>query len=305
MTAKVYNNVISFEGSVQPGGIVTLQDIESHPANVFFVDSTTGTNGAGYGRNRQAPFATIAYALTACTASQADTIYVMPGHAETRAVSTLDFNVAGVRVIGLGDRNNAPLITLTGTDGQLVVSADNVTIKNIRVTVATDETVLAWKVTGKYFTGDNLGFLDAGTGKNCIAFISLQGTYPTLINLNHYQGFAPATASVWIALKGATGALIRNIRVFLVCADASSIIAKDTTDSLGVTIEDVKGVLTIGTASVPISIGASTGYLDNIRVASPKTAIAGSIAGTAFYAGICYASHVADKTGLQEPVVDT
>lgn len=304
--AKSYVNAVGVSGQFQPGGLVSLYDLENHPANVWFVDSgaPASKDAAGYGRSRSAAFATIAYALTQCTASQGDVIYVMPGHAETRAVSELDFNVAGVSIIGIGNRNNAPLITLTGTTGQLVVSADNVKIKNIGITTATDELVLAWKVTGAYFVGDNLWFKEA-TSKQVIAFISLQGTYPRLENIHHVQGTAPATASVWIALKGATGAVIRNVRVFLACADASYIIAKDTTDSTGIFIEDVKGVLTVGTSSVPVSIGASTGYLDNIRVASPKTAIAGSIAGTAFYAGLCYASHVADKTGLQEPAVDT
>ena len=42
----------------QPGGVWTIENLVEHPGNVWFVNSADGTDGAGYGRNPDAPFAT-------------------------------------------------------------------------------------------------------------------------------------------------------------------------------------------------------------------------------------------------------
>ena len=47
-----------------------------------------------------------------CEASRGDVIMVMPGHTETLS-ATLDYNVAGLKVIGLGTGDNRPAITST------------------------------------------------------------------------------------------------------------------------------------------------------------------------------------------------
>src|SRR5262245_23346085 len=69
---------------------------------VFFVDSNTGSNGYT-GLSIQDPVATIDFAIGLCTANKGDTIYVMPGHAETIGNGTIACDVAGVTFIGLGD----------------------------------------------------------------------------------------------------------------------------------------------------------------------------------------------------------
>jgi hypothetical protein len=52
-----------------------IQDLSRHPGNVWFVDSThaSASDTAGFGYNPDAPFATIDYAVAACTASRLST----------------------------------------------------------------------------------------------------------------------------------------------------------------------------------------------------------------------------------------
>ena len=66
-------------------------------SNIFFVNSVTGTDTAGYGQNPDAPFKSINFAVTQCTANQGDRIYVMPLHVETIAgAAGCAVSVAGV-----------------------------------------------------------------------------------------------------------------------------------------------------------------------------------------------------------------
>ena len=87
----------------QVGGMFTVVNNSMTTGNIFFVHSGTGTNGAGYGQNPDAPVASIDYAVGLCTANQGDRIYVMPGHVETVATASgLAADVAGVEIIGIG-----------------------------------------------------------------------------------------------------------------------------------------------------------------------------------------------------------
>lgn len=121
--------------NAQPGGVVTISDFQSHPGSIFFVHATTGTNGAGYGQNPDAPVATLDYAIGLCTASKGDTIYLMPGHAENIANATgCAIDVAGVRIIGLGQGALRPTLTITtATTATIAVSAANVWIENVLI----------------------------------------------------------------------------------------------------------------------------------------------------------------------------
>ena len=47
----------------QPGGVYMAQDIPRTPGNVFYVDSGSGSDTAGNGRNPDSPVATIDYAV--------------------------------------------------------------------------------------------------------------------------------------------------------------------------------------------------------------------------------------------------
>src|SRR3990167_470557 len=117
----------------QAGGMFAVVNERMTTGAIFFVHSGTGTDGAGYGQNPDSPVATVDYAIGLCTASKGDTIYVMPGHAESFAAADgFDADIAGIKIIGLGWGGQRPTFTFTDTDATVAVGAANVTIENLR-----------------------------------------------------------------------------------------------------------------------------------------------------------------------------
>lgn len=105
--------------------------------NVFFVDSGAAAagniSGTFHGRDPERPFATLAYALDQCTADNGDVIFLCPGHSEAPTV-TIDLDVAGVSIIGLGVGRNRPTFVpafTIATDIVFNVSADDIKLSNI------------------------------------------------------------------------------------------------------------------------------------------------------------------------------
>lgn len=91
------------------GGDLVITDINLVPAAVWFVGNgvSASRNATNYGRTPEAPFASLAYAVTQISTD--DTVYILPGHVETISGGDLGINtgaagaaLAGVRVIGLG-----------------------------------------------------------------------------------------------------------------------------------------------------------------------------------------------------------
>jgi len=125
------------------GGNMSVEDQSRSTGRRIFVRSTVGTNAVGYGGNPETPVATLAYALTLCTANAKDIVYLMPGHAETVAVTITP--VAGVRIVGLGTGTGRAQFTPAAANLDLfTISAANVTIENIYInesTVAATDTL--------------------------------------------------------------------------------------------------------------------------------------------------------------------
>jgi hypothetical protein len=130
----------------QPGGAFMVANMGVTTGNIFFVDSGNTANGgdsAGFGRNPDAPFLTIDYAIGECTANNGDRILVMPGHAETvAAASGIDFDIAGITVVGIGSGSDRPTITSSATGSTIVVDAANTTIENILFTTSAAATIM-------------------------------------------------------------------------------------------------------------------------------------------------------------------
>jgi hypothetical protein len=118
----------------QSGGMFTIEDMTLTTGERFYVSSTTtgATDGTGYGRSPDAPFATIDYAVGQATASQGDVIYVMPSHVEAVATAAaLDFDTAGIKVIGLGWGDTRPKVQLSDTTATVEFNADDMWIENL------------------------------------------------------------------------------------------------------------------------------------------------------------------------------
>jgi hypothetical protein len=159
----------------QPGGFWVVADIDVQPGNIWFVDSghASATDGAGYGRNPDRPFATWDYAVGQCTANNGDVIYLMPGHAETViAAAGLALDVAGITTRGLGSGSDQPTVTLTtDPNADVDVDAANVTIENVHFVAGVGDIVAAIDVNNHDFTLRNCRFTGDNAGLNALIWV--------------------------------------------------------------------------------------------------------------------------------------
>lgn len=138
---------------LQDGGEITA-------GNIFFVDSgatlTLDAADGIHGKSWRYPFATLDFAVTQCTDSAGDIIYVAPGHAEAIATATaLDLDKIGITIIGKGSGNLRPIITIGGAGvagAQINVDAAEVTVKNIIFRIALVDVTIMFDVNADGFT---------------------------------------------------------------------------------------------------------------------------------------------------------
>lgn len=149
--------------------------VMAHPGNVFWVDSGVGSNGNAGTFAR--PFATIDYAIGRCTASKGDIIMVRPGHAETiSAAGGITADVAGIAIVGLGKGTLRPTVTIgTATSADLLISAANVTLTNLRFVAAVADIVRMIGVTAKDAHIDACEFVESAADLNWVDVIDASG----------------------------------------------------------------------------------------------------------------------------------
>jgi len=154
----------------QLGGLSTVEDMSRSTGNRFYVDSGAADNGDtnSYGQTPDAPFATIDFAVSQCTANNGDIIYAMPGHAEVgSAAGALDFDVAGITLLGIGDGAATPTVTLdTAITADVDIDAANVTIENIHFIANFLDITAAIDVNADDFTLRNCRFTDTSATLN-------------------------------------------------------------------------------------------------------------------------------------------
>ncbi len=298
------NEVLNFV--TNPGGANLIKSATN--TRIFFVDSNGGGSTTSGGLAPESAFTTIVSALAACTSAKGDTIYVLPGHAESIS-GAIAWNKTGVSIVGLGSGTNRPLITWH-TTGTVVTVAANVTVKNIQVTGDVDAVVSMFLISSAGITFDAVDFVDtAACAPLQFALTTAAGDDFTIQNCKHVQtASAAASVQAWIGIVGADRFIFRNNYMSLrgaASTAANGHIVGATTLSLDVLIDNNRLVQSASTSAVPISLlASSTGLVSNNLVASPKTAIAGSVAIASAYAMNNFACHVVNKSGLLDPVVD-
>lgn len=118
-------------------------------------------------------------AVGLCTANGGDVIYVAPGHTETISSATaLSLDVAGITIVGLGEGDNRPTITLdTATTATIPVSAANITVKNMIFTANFADIVSFFTLTtAKNFKLDGCYFKATATNMNCKYVVDTNAT---------------------------------------------------------------------------------------------------------------------------------
>jgi hypothetical protein len=276
----------------------------------FFVHSGTGNNGND-GRSALRPLATIAAAIAKCTADKGDVIIVMPSHAETiSAAGGITADVAGISIIGLGNRSNRPTISFSATAATFAISAANVIISNIRVTATIDEVVKLFHVTAAHVTLDRVDFFETATFQ-AIQFLLTTNAADYLVvrNCYHYQVTAAAAAQAWIQLVGIDGGIIEDCIFRLTLSNnAASFTIHGSTACIGTVVRRNSIVQLGGTTQVSaiLFVDSSTGvHVHDNRVACGSTALAGGVdVGNAGYANENYVLNTPDKSGIIDPVAD-
>jgi len=223
----------------------------AHPGQIFWVNNSgvLPYNGVGASNNNAgtylAPFSTLNYAVTQCTASRGDIIMIMPGHAETISSATaLALNKAGVAVVGLGKGTTRPTFTLdTATTTTIAVSAANISIVNCLFKANFAAIVALFTLsTAKYFNLQDCDFVDnssilnfkwivnvgttanaadglriedckrMGAGAtNATALVNMAGTNDNVVIKNNYVAHNATTDAGLMPI--ATGKVVTNLDV--------------------------------------------------------------------------------------------
>jgi hypothetical protein len=177
-----------------PGGFkdgITIRGLpvhQTHPGKVFWVSNSTtllynqkgGSNSNDGSFN--APFSTIANAISNCVAGRGDIIMVKPGHAESiTAAAGLVLSKSGIALIGLGAGATRPTITFTTANtASITVTASNVSVSNILfvggfLNVATCFDIANAQVAND-FTVENCEFRDSSAILNFVKIVKIGTT---------------------------------------------------------------------------------------------------------------------------------
>lgn len=206
------------QSRTQQGGdtLILADALRFGDGNVFFVQSTHSNAGdqANKGQTPDAPYATINYAVTQCTANQGDIIIVLPGHVETISTAGgLTINIAGVSVIGVGRGTKQPKLDLTAAAATVAISAADCLLDNFQVEASFADIVSEILVTGDGCTIRNCRFLEPVTDENALINILANGAntadFLTVENCT-FRGLDAAN-TCGISLSAAQdGVVIRN-----------------------------------------------------------------------------------------------
>lgn len=202
----------------QPGGMFAVVNEGMTTGDIWFVDSgsANGKDAAGYGQNPDAPFLTLDYADSACTANNGDRIYVMAGHAESfAALAGFSLSHAGVEVIGLGQGADRPTFTFTATDAVCTITGASITLKNVVLVSAIDSIVAPLTVSGADCLLERVEWRDTTNIEFISGLITTAAADRLTIRDCFYNGYLAGnacTSAFWIV--GANGLTIEDCRFF-------------------------------------------------------------------------------------------
>lgn len=293
----------------QAGGMFSVVDQSMTTGDVFFVHSGTGTDGAGYGQNPDAPCATIDYAVGLCTASKGDRIYVMPGHAETlTAATSCVVDVEGVQIIGLGTGALRPKLTYTTAAGATIsITAANVLIENIQLYSNFTNGITAGITVGASADGlrlKNIRMEEAANTKEFLIGVSIAAAcHDVVIDGFEFFGVDGGTDSSAIKFVGASN--YSKVKNFFIVGDFSgAIIDALTAASLYMEIGPGVGTNIDTTAGLTVSVKSdTTGWAHDLRLAGIKDTVAP--AGAAMSWSEVYVTNALGAQGILKPAADS
>lgn len=147
---------------------------------VFYVNSAaTNASNGNKGDSPDRPLATLTGFLDHAdlTANNGDTCYVMPNHAETiTGVGGLTFDVAGIRVVGLGHGDQRPRFLMDGgTTVTALITAADVWLENLVFAGGHNGIATCFGITAANATLNRIEFDDNAADEHFLALISATG----------------------------------------------------------------------------------------------------------------------------------
>lgn len=309
---KYPNGVSSFGVPVLSGAdeVITGQ--------VFFVCNRSGANGSdgNPGTSPDSPLATVDAAIGLCQSGRGDKIYVLPGHAETVTATSIALDVAGVKVIGLGQGASRPTFTFGAAAATITVSAAGCAWRNCHFVANFLNVASAFTLsTAKDFQVTDSTFVDTSSVLNFLCIVTTDATSNRADGLmfarNHVIGLAATDGAVISVLAVLQRLYIWDNTVDKLCtSDAGHLLTMSSFAVTGVQI--LRNQLTFnalasqstGTMLTGSSTACSGVVADN-RVYQIDTST-GLLATVGTKLGYLenYVSGAADKSGTLFPAAD-
>lgn len=308
----------NFPSGISSQGIPIMPGIPLATGTFFFVSSVSGSDN-NTGRDKTHPLATIAKAITLCTAAKGDVILLMPGHAESIVAATgFNLSVSGVQVVGLGSGLLRPTFTYTTANtATFTVSAANVSITNCHFVANFLNVAAALTLTtAKDCAITNCTFVDTSSILNFTGVVAATGAANTadgfIFSNNYVLGLCAADLSV-VTIAGATVRLQINDNVVdksAATADVGHLVTLTAGAHVGIRV--LRNCLTlIALAAQTVgTLGVSTGTASSGMVADNYVALGETTtnilwtASTKISFNQNFGTGAADKSGVVWPAAD-
>lgn len=259
----------------------------------WFVSSRVGSNG-NPGDKPERAFATIAKAVTACTALAGDVIVCLPGHTEACiAAGTITVNKAGVTILGVGYGRQRPVITYTtAVAASFNITAANVSVQNVVFNGTGIDNVTAMvNVSAADAQFINCEFEHASaSAQAALGILTTAAADRLLVDGCHFHGSANAGTNAAIRTVGGDSARILNNVFIGDYAAGTGPVENLTTACTNCTVRDnCIYNRTAASTKAMVFVAASTGqiarnYLQILSGTAPITGAAMSWVGANYYA---------------------
>jgi len=269
--------------ALDPHGVSNLKlDVFSsvlESGEIFYVNNSgVGPVGMGtaadtnLGTSPILPLSTIAGALDKCVADRGDKIVVMPGHSET-LTAQLDFDVAGVSIIGVGNGLLRPKLIVNGAVDMIDVSAANMRLENFQMEITTTDAATAFvNIDAAGFHMKDIRMVPSATSVNVVDCVVLTANaddcvIEDLLILNKVVAVVS-----FIHFEGAcSNVVLRNVTAF---GDTTTGGIIDTAKVDYLIMENVK-IATVGSTQPAASLGSNPeGMAVNCYFAGTSTTLA-------------------------------
>jgi hypothetical protein len=268
------------------------------PGKVFFVHATLGkTNNTGDDPTR--PMTTIQAAYNKCRATRGDMVVALPGHTEAiSAAAGIVLNLAGVRVIGIGDGNARPVLTLgTATSASFDITAANNLVSGFVFDMTGVDAITAGMNVQAADTliVNNRFILASASAQATLGILTTAAANRMTLMANRFEGTSDAGTTAAVRIVGGDGITIGGLDLsqgnWFYGAYSSGVGAIQglTTDTTNILVaSNAISNVTANSTKAMVFTASSTGVFTNNRMAilsgtAPVTFAAGNNGGGGYY----------------------